>query len=370
MKTLQNNSDVFNLNYVPRDLLVREKEAEQIMEDSGVGRKLVFGAKDLGKTVTARWIAERHAPDKFVYIPCDTSLRMTLAPVIGRIAFSGNESLREFLSSESGRGKVILFDDIHKLAKKSDKDLNNVLYDFVDHFPKMRYVLITNWPPDRFWNSLADDTKSRYLGIPNIIFTLYNAEQVAQIIRQRIKVAGATATAGAVNCLAALYARDGVPLRDVFSMLYEAVKKSSTLNETLVKTAMANESARDFSKSFESLTKRDALALGAINMAQIKHAQTSILGDAMEPEVEFRPAYDTFIHLLKRASQYTVSDETFRQSVSALSEMGLVKTWVRDDLRGTPRKYKTTAPYNAVWRGFVAYFKKQFGEDLSTEIPA
>jgi len=357
------NPQAFDLDFVPDQLLVRDGKIKELL--TGDFPKLVFGHKETGKTVTAKWAARNGLA---TYFHCSTSLRETLKGA--RRAYSWRDALDKLL--QQNPRQPLIFDEVHNLGRYSKADVSFALKDLKDDYPDLRTVFITNVDRTEFLKDwLKQDVVDRYSTQP-VVFEDYNREQVEKIFQQRFELAEVEYDRYLLQYLSAVY-NAGTPLREILNALHSLAISRTKISIESVENYFRLGVKKDLQLVFESLEVQKALLLGSIAKAQqIEGSRYGKFGSAEPPAAGFQDVcmiYNTIMKHLPNGRQ--LSGKTLHRYLDQLEEY-YVKTEIRNYTggRGVTTYCACLMDCNALAGAFTAWFTRRFGYDPFEEIEA
>ncbi|MDG7022929.1 MAG: hypothetical protein JRN45_00250 [Nitrososphaerota archaeon] len=355
--------EYFDLDYVPDRLLIRDAKAQELL--SGTYPKIIFGKSDTGKTVTARWMA---AQGVAAYLKCSSSLRSTLSPVLGRVAFNGELAARAFFSA--GVREPVIFDEVNALAKYRKSELDDALKMLVDDYPDRKCVFITKMKPEEFFHYLRGDVANRYKGCEAITFEDYDIAQAGEILAQRFSLAGLPSPDRyTLDFLAKKY-NAGTPLREVFRILRSLISSSRPVTLEAVEDALKEGVIHDYLKDFQSMSVPQACLLGSVAKCQAVEADAHTWFGT-EPPASRPRVYELYNTITKRLpGGQGASPRTVDGLIEELEGMLYIRTesGMAAGGRGRTTYVTCSAHYNTVLRSFGQWTRKRFGiEDAFSE---
>jgi Cdc6-like AAA superfamily ATPase len=358
------NPQAFSLDFVPENLLVRDGKVGEILSEPYP--KFIFGKKDTGKTVTARWIAQHGLA---TYVHCGVSLKESLKPLLGR-GYSNRNAVDKFL--QTNPKQPVIFDEVHRFAKYRLEDLNYTLLMLRDDYPSLKAIFITNVEGGIFLSRwLRPDVADRY-STKHVVFEDYNREQVEKIFQQRFELAGIECDKYLLQYLSAVY-NAGTPLREILNALHSLAVNRMKISIESVENYFRTGIKKDLQLVFESLEVQKALLLGSIAKAQqIEGSRYGKFGSAEPPAAGFQDVcmiYNTIMKHLPNGRQ--LSGKTLHRYLDQLEEY-YVKTEIRNYVggRGVTTYCACLMDYNALAGAFTAWFTRRFGYDPFEEVEA
>jgi len=356
------NPQVFSLDFVPENLLVRDGKVGEILSEPYP--KFIFGRKDTGKTVTARWIAQHELA---TYVHCGVSLKESLKPLLGR-GYTNRNAIDRFL--QTNPKQPVIFDEVHRFAQYKQENLNYTLLMLRDDYPSLKAIFITNVDARVFLNDwLKPDVADRYSTKP-VFFEDYNREQVEKIYQQRFELAEVEYDKYLLQYLSAIY-NAGTPLREILNALHSLAVNDIKISIESIENYFRLGIKKDLQLVFESLEVPKALLLGSIAKAQqMEGSKYGRFSSSQPPAAGFQDVciiYNTIMNHLPNGRQ--LSGKTLHRYLDQLEEY-YVKTEIRSFVggRGVTTYCTCLMDYNALVSAFTAWFIRRFGYDPFEEM--
>ena len=221
---------VFYENYTPPKMVVREKQIEQIkqtldnFDKNGIAANLQLqGVTGSGKTSTLLYVLKDYDPKKYVLVKCKQikGIKEVLATITGIAPLARQrapELMPSVVSALKKERKVIVLDDI--TAVPSWPELMSYL-DGIFREVQMPIIVTTN--VFKLLEKIPDDVRHTLLFF-RVDFPAYNATELYEIVKDRVKLAGATFPEGSLRQIAALAAHVG-SARDAMTMTRTAIQQ-------------------------------------------------------------------------------------------------------------------------------------------------
>lgn len=315
---------------------------------SGTYPKLVFGRPATGKSLTMKWLAKQH-PELVVYVDCDTSLRSSMAAVVGGIRANGKVALEEFFSNNES--KTLILDDIQKLMTYHRGQLSYDLQTIHDSFPDRRIVLVTNLQPRVLLSTLKGDAKTRFEACERVIFSDYDADEARAIIRQRFDIANFKVDNSVVSLLAGRYVNGDLALRDIFRTLDSLHKSGKSFDLATIEQALNNKLVLDFAQDFLTMPVKNAIVLGVVSFLQAKS-----LGEPASRGAVINTASD-FFNLIGAG---VPSNTTYSRIIDQLVDEGHLNSQAEMNKRGRPASLGCKAGFESVYAGFKRWLNDRY----------
>ncbi len=244
-KPIFKNRDVLRSTYIPDYLPHRDNEVDALLKILIVALRgdtpsniLIYGKTGTGKTAVTTHVGkeiekageERGIPCEVLYNNCgviDTQYRLLaeLARNFGkRIPITGwptDQVFAEFRSAIDSKKRVvvIILDEVDKLIKKGDDVLYNLSR--INSMLKNAKVSLIGISNDLKFTEFLDPRVRSSLGEEELIFPPYNADQLADVLRQRAEMAFRSGVIDddVISLCAALAARENGDARRALDLL-------------------------------------------------------------------------------------------------------------------------------------------------------
>jgi len=226
METIQ----LLTEDYIPKKILHRKeqiKEIEESFEDLRkglpMGRALLIqGVSGSGKTVTIKYILKKYS-DQYLFasgMTNKTSFKI-LVELLQEYHKTEDKVLAELINKLQKQKKVIIIDEIHEV-----KDLDNILENLNAIYRKTNVpiILITN--KRMFITKMPEDVKKTLFFI-KALFPSYDANQLYDILKERLKEANLKIPKGKMNYICGMGAKQG-SARLTLKLSYEYLTKKET----------------------------------------------------------------------------------------------------------------------------------------------
>ncbi|MBN1786280.1 MAG: ORC1-type DNA replication protein [Candidatus Methanofastidiosa archaeon] len=207
-ETLFRDEEVFDPNYLPEELLFRDKELQSLVALIKPGLRggkphntLVIGPPGTGKTTTIHFLFDEveKASDKMVTVHVNCKLLNTKFSVVSEIhkriyGFRPPDTGVPYTSiydkimtnlGRKGQSLLVALDDVDFLFE--EKYANDIMYDILrayEHFPNVRTGIVAILSKEDFREVLA--TKLYSIFMPQeVIFPPYSMSETYEILRMR-----------------------------------------------------------------------------------------------------------------------------------------------------------------------------------------
>lgn len=314
------NPLVFTPSYIPQKLLFREKEYELLINHLKVikagltpSHLLLLGPPGTGKTVTVRKaIHDSGSKDLVIYTICQSTSFTTLINILEEITQVGirgvsfGEAWKEFQKLTNNRPLIIILDEIDRLILPGKGE--ELLY-YLSRRDLTSIIAISN--RGNIYENIRDP-RVRSSFIPRkIMFSEYNAEELAQIIEQRIKEGLETEIEErVVKFIGALAARAGGDARYAIDLLKKSIEIAIRMDEPTI-TIHTVESAK---KEIDE----DYIVQGILGLSEIE--KTILLIIAKAKRITLSETYKLFVDISKNE----ISMRRFSDHIDKLEMLGYI----------------------------------------------
>jgi len=357
-KTLFKNKDVLSPHFVPETLVHRDEELRAVMRCvapvlKGEKAKNLFsyGKTGTGKTACIRNVLHKldergDAQVRSVYMNCrvyDSRYKIIqkcvadFKPGFARSGYSFAVLYEEFLDWVDGAGEeppkrvIVALDELDGI-----KDLDSLVYTLTranDDLKKGSVSMLGVSNKVDFKNRL--DTRSRSsLCEEELVFASYNADQLRDILRQRIAEgfnAGAVED-GTVSLAAAVAASENGDARYALSLLLRAGELAQKRKQDKVTDKLVEEARKlaDEDTAFgviSSLPQHQQLLLYAISsLAGDAHYKRLVTDDEGERLYFSGEVYERYKAVAKKLGKEPRTARWYREYLGGLESAGLVTT--------------------------------------------
>ncbi len=344
-------------HYIPNELPFRENQIKEITSVLGtvLNRKkpnnlFLYGKTGTGKTSVTKFVlsqlnefAEKNKVNiKTCYVNCrnhSSKYRALLKcvnefyPNKNFLGYSSGfvlEKLIEFVK-ETERDVIIVLDEIDKV-----KDLDELIYSLTranDEIGKGSISIVGVSNNLMFKDRLDPRTKSS-LCEHEMVFPPYNAEELTEILKQRVKLAFKenTVEQPAINLAAAIAAKESGDARTGVMLLLRAGEQADNnslqkVSEVQVLEAKQKVEEEIIFNMISTLPTQEQLVLLAIaNVSMRSSGLTKITGEEEKELVFSGEVFNEYSSLAKRYQENPISSRWYRQYVSELEMYGLIVT--------------------------------------------
>ena len=398
-ETVFKDRNLITPHYTPRELPFREAQIKEISEIlSGlinslkVNNLFLYGKTGTGKTSTVRHVIsdlldyanKKDSKINAIYINCrnhSTKYRALLKclkelyPNENFLGFSAgfvHEKLIDYIKENKNSVAVVL-DEIDKL-----KELDDLVYALTranDEFEKGSISVIGISNNLMFKDRLDPRTKSS-LCEKEIVFSPYNAEELKEILIQRVKLAFKenTVSDSAINLASAIAAKESGDARTALMLLLRAgeisdKKEKKTVSEEEIFEAKKSVEEEIIFSMISTLPSQEQLVLLSIAELSLKKTGITNLSGEQEKGLMFSgEVYEKYQKLAKNLGENVVSTRWYRQYISELEMYGLIHTTNSGPgQRGQTRliklgfdaeKIKNVLEKELNWFFFISYLRK------------
>lgn len=239
-----NVESYFKEEFIPDTVRFREKQMQKLEDKLTHGRGAYCeGEKSTGKTLTALKLMEKKKQEGYttIYFKTERAIMLDFKRAVENLfdqPISSREYAPHVLFEKSNDKILMVWDDIQKIM--SHVAFNNFCHGLYEHaveyHKEFRLILVGTEKYPRLIQFLRADVQSRYQFSP-IIFAYYNAMEINEILKDRLKIAHVSYDDNAVSFIAAKIRRLASDLRLAFEIIRNCVP---LLNDKLT-LGMVNE---------------------------------------------------------------------------------------------------------------------------------
>ncbi|MFH0955009.1 MAG: AAA family ATPase [Candidatus Micrarchaeota archaeon] len=371
-KTVFLDKNAISPHFVPSHLPFRENQLNEISQIFSValsgkkpGNLFLYGKPGAGKTAVCKRVLSqllefgrnKSLSVSGTYINCRTHnskyrvLSKIVKDLFSEESFLGYSASFMYDKMLDGISKnkfsyIVILDEIDKI-----KDLDELVYSLTRSNDELSAgsVAITGISNNVFFKDRLDPRSKSSLCEHEMVFSPYNAEELRQILNERVNVAFKPdcIEESAVNLAAAMAAGESGDARQAVMLLQKAgelcdAKKLAKITDVEVQAAKKKVEEEIILNMIATLPKHQQLLLLAIaNLSVQKRSQQRIAGDSREQPLFSGEVYEEYAKTAKSLRESPVSSRWYRQYVSELEMFGLLITAASGQgIRGNTRLIK------------------------------
>ncbi len=342
-KKLFKNKEALSSNFIPDDILYRNKEIETLSRvlapsllSERVSNILIYGFSGTGKSLVTKFVGKKLANTAIeksinvmpIYMNCrlennNTEYRLmsNLCSVFGaevpESGLSVNSLYKKFISAIDREDKavILILDEIEKLVQHAG---DGVLYSLLRLNESLKHakISIIGISNNTEFKSLLDQRVRSSLNPIEIVFRPYNAEEIAEILKMRVDEAfnsGAVKEEVIQKC-AALSAQEHGDIRKALDLLKVAGENAQQFGKDNVEEDDLDKAADILEQNItESLIKTMTKQSKVVLMSIIAVSRSKRLGKVYSGEV-----YDYYLKFCDRVG---LKKLTFRRVSDLIADM-------------------------------------------------
>ncbi|MEM3609499.1 MAG: AAA family ATPase [Candidatus Anstonellales archaeon] len=360
------NSDVLSPHYLPEKLLHRDKEISFIMKviapaikKQAINNLFIYGKTGTGKTACMRYIMkefEKYSNNSIMtYVNCkiynsrykvmQKSLK-EIFPELDKLGFGIQfiyEKLLELLNS--GRSIIMVLDEIDMVS-----DLDDLVYTITraNDESKIGHASIIGISNKLSFKERLDPRTKSSLCEVEMVFYSYNAQQLKDIIKQRVEIGFKpnVVEESAINLAAAITANDNGDARYALTLMLRAgqiaeQKGLSYISDKEIEEARKVVDNEIVGEVVKSLPEHQKLVLLAIAQLTIEKTKQQRLTNYDEDSFLSGEVYEKYCKICKSLNKQFRSARWYREYLHDLEMLGLITiTETGKGIRGHSRLIK------------------------------
>ncbi len=345
------NPEVFSEEYVPENLPGRKKQIEEVtlgLKYAVFGKPAphmgIYGPTGSGKTAVLKYVLkemDRYMQEKkdeslrYIFVPCKKTVTeaRTLDFILHSLGVQKSFinqgvgacylKVKEIIE-QLGSTVIVVLDEVDKL-----RDPNSLLYNLSRPDLKSGYITVVYISNSLQFGEKLEASVASSLNPRMMYFPAYNAEQLQEILLERIKEAGITVPVeeGVVELCSALAAAQDGNARIAINLLRKTIDIAERCGAESVKIA--------YVWAAEEETDKDLIQESINGMAF--HEKLAFLAAALCTEAAMRRGerhvnvgmvYDAYLLLCRSTGFSSLSQRRFRDIINKLESLDLVGTRV------------------------------------------
>ncbi len=382
-KSIIKNRDILHFTYIPKIILHRDSEQEQvaqyllpILKQSRPSNLLVYGKPGTGKTLLAKKVLSKiqerveksNFPIKLVYSNSkeETTLYGLLVSLGRQLDLNEKElpttglaisEVFKRLLNKIDEGKlnaIFVIDEIDYLAQLVSKTGKDILYQLTRANERLQYGSLTlvGISNDLTFKEKLDPRVISSLGEEEVVFTNYNVEQLKKILQERINESFLedTVEEPALNLCAALAGGEHGDARRAIDLLRVAGELAERQQSDKVTIEHVREATQKIEENKEETSLKSYPLHEKLVVLAIMKANGSSTGEI----------YSSYKSLCKIIRQDELTQRRITQMLSEIELSGIINgRLIHQGIHGRTKKYKLTISSEMI--------KKSFKDDLTLQ---